>query len=152
VFWRVLGELVEYKRVQLDESYGDKGKPVIGKPLHVHCRTGAAGNTDLYQISTQLALAEVNKLLREQGRPELKVTVSALLSQLRSDGKLFDDDGKVLVTNEKENVTTQVRIGGEQKRAFITSKALLIGSRQAGVDPGFSGGEGNNAIAGVIRG
>ena len=64
VFWTTLADLVEHNIYTIDHAARDE-KNVIGKP---------AGPSDLYWISTNLALAAVNKCLREQGRPELRVT------------------------------------------------------------------------------
>src|SRR5262249_17712498 len=84
IFWSVLTALVEHEAVTFDTWRGDsKGKPVIGKPVMT------PPSADLVCISTDLALAEVNKCLRAQGKPELKVTTATLLGQLRREGRLL---------------------------------------------------------------
>jgi len=132
VFWSVLGSLVEYGIVELDDRNTKNGKPVIGKACYPRRDGIVAGRTDeLFYVSTDLALAEVNKSLRAQGKPELKVTTATLLGQLRRDGRLLDEDGQVLGP-EDDDTTKQVRIAGKAKRTFITSKAMLTSSGPSG--------------------
>jgi len=141
VFWSVLGSLVEYGTVELDDRNRDKTKLVIGKRVYGRSDGMVAGRTDeLFLVSTDLAMAEVNKTLRAQGRPELKGTMATLLGQLRRDGRLVDEDGQVL-RPEDEGTTRQRRIAGEVRRAFITSKAMLTSSGPSGASrtrPGAS--------------
>lgn len=127
VFWSILRTLMDHRLVEIDgDSQADKAKAVIGRPFYRKPDPAIAGRADLVCISTDLALAEVNKLLRAQSRPELKVSPAALLNQLRQDGKLFDDDGQPMSLGDDGGETTkQVYIGQKRRRAFITSKALF---------------------------
>jgi hypothetical protein len=123
VFWSVLGMLIEHEAVSIDTENAEKGKPVIGKRHHKRPNRVIAGNTDLYCISTGLALAAVNKHLREQGKPDLKVTETTLLAQLRNDGRLLDEDGMPL--DAASPSTRQLRIDGVRRRSFITSRSAI---------------------------
>jgi hypothetical protein len=73
-----------------------------------------------------LALAEVNRCLQAQGRSLLRITESALLQQLREDGKLLDASGQPL--DAKAKVTRAVRLAGDrQVRVFAISRKELLG-------------------------
>jgi hypothetical protein len=98
----------------------------------------------LYAISSDLALAEVNKCLRAQGRAELKVSRKVLMEQLRRDGVLLDEDGRPFSPDDS-NSTTQVRIDKKARRAFITSKSLLLGEARRPTTAGMG------VTAGVCR-
>jgi hypothetical protein len=91
----------------------------------VHGGAGGA-NPERLEISTSLALAQVKACLRQQGRSELKVTESALLQQLREDGKLLDQNGQLLAAGT--DPTRRVRLeGSKQVRAFTISCRELLG-------------------------
>jgi hypothetical protein len=128
VFWDVLGGLIEHKAISLS-SYGNDKGVIIGKPFSPGAGISAA-KPDLVYISTDLALGEVNKCLRAQGRPELKISLPTLLGQLRQEGKLFGKDGKPLSASDQDDPTFQVRLPGQRRRSFITSKALLLGMKE----------------------
>jgi hypothetical protein len=129
VFWSVLSALIEHGAVSIEPGPREAGgKPVIGKPLPPPYRQ------DLHYLSTDLALAEVNKCLRAQSRPELRVTASTLLGQLRREGRLLDMRGQALGPVGDAPPTRQPRIGGEPRRAFITSRALLNGALERYTD------------------
>lgn len=137
VFWSVLGALLDYGTVMLDDgSYQrEKHAPVIGRKVIPQANKPNPAYTDLYFISTDLALAEVNKNLRSQGRPELKVTTANLLGQLRREGRLFNLEGQVLRDHGTDRAATkQVRVEGRSRRSFITRKALLTSSSSSGSD------------------
>jgi hypothetical protein len=120
VFWDVLGDLVRHDAVALCPGEAEKGRPLVGRR--------APGGADLYCVSTGLALAAVNRCLREQGKPELRATPAALLDQLRREGRLLDAAGRPLDPEGRGPATQQVRIAGEVRRSFLTSK-LLLGAR-----------------------
>lgn len=127
VFWSVLKQLVEFKAVALDGSSHDQNRPVIGKKLYPSPDGAVVSRSDtLYCVSTDLALAEVNKSLRAQGRPELRVTPRTLLEHLCRAGYLLDDEGQPLSPG-CNNATRQRRIGGGVRRVFVTSKSRLLG-------------------------
>ena len=131
VFWTVLGNLVNFGVVELDGGNRQASKGTVIGRLADNCSNGViAGNVDLVFISTDLALGAVNRSLKEQGRPELKISHRALLGDLRRAGRVFDQNGQPLSPHdtETERQTKQVRIGNETKRAFLTSRALLVGA------------------------
>ena len=128
VFWSVLSTLVHDAAVNVDGSRSsDQGKPTIGKSYHPNPSEGVVGSVDqLCYVSTDLAMAEVNKCLRAQGRPELRVTNVTLVAQLRQDGRLFDEDGRPMSPAGDGGATRQLRIDGQVRRAFITSRRWLL--------------------------
>jgi hypothetical protein len=64
--------------------------------------------------------------LRQQGRGELKITESALLQQLREDGKLLGQSGEPLAPGV--DPTRRVPLGGgRQQRAFRIGRRELLG-------------------------
>lgn len=130
VFWSVLQTLIAHEVVAIENQSGDKGKVVIGKPLYKRADATQTGPHDLYCISTDLALAQVNICLREQGRPDLKVTAGTLLDQLRFEGRLFSEDGQPLTIEGSSGKTKQVRIDGKARRGFVTRKSVLVPSDQ----------------------
>lgn len=130
VFWSVLQTLLAHEVVAIDNQTGDKGKVVIGKPLYKRADATHTGPHDLYCISTDLALAQVNICLREQGRPDLKITAGTLLDQLRFEGRLFSEDGQPLTIEGSSGKTKQVRIDGKARRGFVTRKSVLVSSDQ----------------------
>ncbi len=120
VFLRTLGDLIRHNHVRIKDMMGmgnAENKPQIGRVV--------GPNRDRLAICTCLALAQVNISLREQGRSELKTTESALLQQLREDGKLLDQNGVPLASTAKP--TRLVRLEGGQARAFLISRRDLLG-------------------------
>jgi hypothetical protein len=132
VFLRTLADLIRFNHVRIEGLQNQRDaehKPVVGRVAGT--RRGPAGaqvtGTDQgrLEICTSLALGEVNANLRQQGRPELRVTESMLLQQLREDGKLIDQSGERL--NADAEPTRRVRLGGSQARAFMISRQELLG-------------------------
>ena len=133
VFLHTLGELVQFKHVRIDGMSGQgqemTNKPFIGRVAST--RRGPLGvqvpgpDQDRLEICTSLALSEVNKCLQQQGRPLLRVTESALLQQLREDGKLVDANGQPLEPGA--DLTRRARLGGSQVRVFSINRKVLIG-------------------------
>jgi hypothetical protein len=127
VFLRTLGELIEFNHVRIEglkETQVAEHVPLIGREVGPQIVPGATLDSTRSEIRLEicmsLALAEVNKCLRQAGRTELKTTESALLRQLREDGKLLDQKGWVL--KEGGEATRRVRLeGGGQKRVFAIS-------------------------------
>jgi hypothetical protein len=123
VFLRTLAELVRFSHVRIDGLPGQddvQHEPLVGRAVGV----GPAPGDARLVISTSLALAEVNAFLRKQGKTELKGTESALLQQLREDGKLLGPDGRPLTAGDK---TRRVWLEGRQRRAFAVSRRELLG-------------------------
>jgi hypothetical protein len=77
------------------------------------------------EVSTSLALAEVNVCLRKQGRTELRVTEGALLQQLREGDRLLGADGGPLTAGDEP--TRRVWLEGRRLRAFTVSRRELLG-------------------------
>jgi hypothetical protein len=130
VFLRILADLVQCNEVRIDGLTSQRGdadrKPMIGR---VEGNLPAVVGRELDRvlaICTTLALREVNTCLQEQGRPVLKITESALLQQLREDGKLLDANSQPL--NDSANPTRRVRFEGRQLRAFTISSRELLGT------------------------
>src|SRR5262249_50857377 len=76
IFLRTLAELIQYGRVRID-GIGQRtaeSKPLIGKLVQPQGVCGKPIGVARLEISMPLARGEVNKLLREQGSPELKAT------------------------------------------------------------------------------
>jgi len=107
IFWATLVELVSCHRVRLDTS-SEGYAPLIGK-LHSGIRRQA------YAISSELALMEVQKCLRDQARPQLPLRARDIVQQLQQEGKLSSEMGN-----------TQVRIEGQSKRCFVVDKVALF--------------------------
>jgi hypothetical protein len=78
------------------------------------------------EISTSLALMEVNRCLQVQGRSLLRITEGALLQQLREGGKLLDAGGQPL--DPRAEATRRVRLAGDrQVRVFAIGTRELLG-------------------------
>lgn len=129
VFWTMLGALIEFGHVELEvrSSQESSGKPVVGKKVYPGPDGVVAGRMDLIFISTDMAMAEVNKSLRSQGRPELKVTATTLIGELRAKGLVFDEQGQPVSGDQAG--TKQLRLNGKPKRGFVTSRSLLVGEK-----------------------
>jgi hypothetical protein len=133
VFLRTLADLISCGHVRIDglvEQRGAEYAPVIGKVPTARRGTLNAAvpvpGPGRLEIVTSVALAEVNKCLRQQSRPELKITEAALLGQLREDGKLVDQNGEPL--GPKAEPTRRVRLeGGNQARVFTLRRTELLG-------------------------
>jgi hypothetical protein len=134
VFLRTLAELIRFNHVRVSGlvAQGQEAdhKPVIGRIAGV--RSGPVGvplpgpDQGRLEICTSLALMEVNRCLQVQGRSLLRITESALLQQLREDGKLLDAMGQPL--DAKDGATRRVRLAGErQVRVFAISSKELLG-------------------------
>jgi hypothetical protein len=133
VFLRTLADLIQFGHVRIDAlpRPHTEAKPLIGQAVEspsVPVLNGlAAQRAQWLELSMDLALAEVNKLLRAEGRPELKTTHRALLQQLREDGKLLDQEGQPL-TDPKAEVTYRTRLLGQgQRRVFAIRRGELLG-------------------------
>jgi hypothetical protein len=134
VFLRTLGELISFDHVRLEGmprgSRDVENKPVVGRVVLRGLVPGdlvnGLANVERFEICTSLAMAQVNPCLRQQGRPELKITERALLQQLREDGKLLDANGAALAPDA--DPTRRVRLGGpRQVRAFAVGRRALLG-------------------------
>jgi hypothetical protein len=133
VFLGTLAELIRLRRVGIQGSnqYSSEHTPIVGRSVVPRFVAGpvltAGPNPDRFEISTSLALAEVNKCLRQQGRPDLKITGSALLQQLCEDGKLLDQNGEPLTKGSE--LTHRARLeDGRQQRVFTISRRELLGT------------------------
>ena len=134
VFLRTLAELIQYKHVRIEGLPGQlhmENKPLIGRLVRTNpapSLNGTANDSrDRLEISMSMALAEVNNCLRQQGRPDLKNSHSALLQQLREDGKLLDQEGEVLASGQKPTRLARL-VGAGQVRAFTISRRELLGN------------------------
>jgi hypothetical protein len=129
VFLRTLADLVRCSHVRVEglTQRAADNKPVIGRVAGVRPDVVPVGpDQDRLEICTSLALAQVNACLRQQGRPELKITESALLQQLREDGRLLGQDGERLPVGAE--LTRRVRLDSKrQLRAFVISRRELLG-------------------------
>jgi hypothetical protein len=134
VFLRTLAELIRFNNVRIDGlmMQGQDAAPnlVVGRLAGV--RPGPLGvplpvqDQGRLEICTSLALAQVNACLRQQGRTELKITESALLQQLREDGKLLDQNGEPLPPDSKPTRLLRLE-GARQVRVFAISRRELLG-------------------------
>src|SRR5262249_16656872 len=134
VFLRTLSELIRLGHVRVDGWIGEAGqmlRDLESKPLVGRLR-GEGGallmrqGEGRFEISTSLALAQVNACLRQQGRAALQVTERTLLGQLREDGKLLDPNGEPVAPNAE--VTRRVRLDGQQVHVFTVSRETLFGA------------------------
>ena len=135
VFVRTLAELIQFNHVRIDgmtgQSQEGNNKPVIGRVAGIR-RLSPLGtqvpgpDQERLEICTSLALSEVNQCLQRQGRPMLRVTESALLQQLREDGKLVDADGQPLGADAK--ATKTARFDNRQVRVFSMNRRTLLQS------------------------
>jgi hypothetical protein len=126
LFWNTLQELVACHQVRLDGSE-EGNAPIIGREV----RTGLAGIGGICCVSTELALAEVQRCLRDQNRPCLPLRVTEIPELLRKVGKLVDRAGTPIDPQGKGTITGQHRIAGESKRGFYIQRTA---GRNAG-DP-----------------
>ena len=133
VFCQTLSNLIQFKHVRVDglgsTNDGDS-KVLIGQlsRMNSSLRPPTVTKRDWLEISMQLALAEVNKHLRERGSPELKVTPRTLLRQLREDGKLLGADGQVIVDPKAESTYRTSRSSNlGQVNVFGISRQVLLG-------------------------
>jgi hypothetical protein len=120
VFWHTLVDLVACGRVRLDDKDRDSHAPMIGK---------AYTNPHYVWVSTEVALAEVQKSLRDQGRPHLALRPADIPALLRKEGKLLDKSGQPVPADFRGPVTHQRRLpAGELRRGFIVSRQVLDGA------------------------
>jgi hypothetical protein len=144
IFLRTLGELLAYGRVRL-QGLG----PAPGVSLDAHDRAPLVGRLqgksaiglaagDVVMVPISLALAAVQGQLRDEGRPELRVSERALLDQLAGLGCLLDDDGRTITKDgdgedgDGGKRTKPARIGGKSLRAArIPGRALLAAEADA---------------------
>ncbi len=135
VFLATLAELIRFNHVRIDgfmaHHRDGEHKPLIGRSAEIRPNAARLARGDdeqsgRFEISTQLALAEVNASLRQQSRAELRITERALLEQLREDGKLLDPNGGKLA--DDADPTRRVRIDGRrQMRTFTIRRSDLLG-------------------------
>ncbi|MBM4072795.1 MAG: hypothetical protein FJ271_28290 [Planctomycetes bacterium] len=130
VFLRTLAELIRFNHVRVEGLTVQRDaehKPLIGRVPGARPGVVLAGpDLDRLEICTSLALAQVNACLRQQGRPDLKITESALLQQLREDGRLLDQKGEPLPAGAE--LTRRVRLDNKrQMRAFVINRRELLG-------------------------
>jgi len=108
-FWNTLVQLVRCNRVRLDDS--EEGlADVIGK-LDPYL-------SDVVNVSSELALAEVQKCLREQGRSALPLRPADLANLLDKEGRIAKRTVVTIEDKDKVKLTKQVRIQGALKRCF----------------------------------
>jgi hypothetical protein len=79
------------------------------------------------EIIPEVALAEVQKSLRAQGRPELAVTKETLLEQLVAAGHLLNRKGETIRPEDTGRRLYQQRIFGEGSKTYVAAvpKAIL---------------------------
>jgi hypothetical protein len=109
VFWNTLVNLIDCRRVRLDNSESPSHAPAIGK-----CRAGS----QVAWVVPELALAEVQKTLRDQGRPSLALTAAEIPGLLRREGRLVDARGNVVRPGSNDGGVQQLRHGGGRQRGF----------------------------------
>jgi hypothetical protein len=122
IFWNTLATLVQHQRVRLSDRAEGFG-PVIGAPSKT--KLGA------FDISTELALAEVQKCLEQQGRPHLPLSIGDIPKLLDREGKIVKHDSTGRGNPDAGDRTHQVRIAGAPKRCF-TVKGRSLGIADQG--------------------
>jgi hypothetical protein len=115
IFWATLAELARCERIRFDPTETGTGA-LIGK--------WAAPHSGRSWISTELALQEVQKSLKEQGRPLLPLRPRDIIEELRREGKLVDD-----------NTSKQVRLEGDRHRCFCLDTGTLLLDDGTNCDP-----------------
>jgi hypothetical protein len=123
IFWNTLVDQVRCGRVRFDEYESHSHAPVIGK--YDFATTPA--RKAIVWVSTEMALAEVQKSLRDQGRPPLPLRPQQIPELLKKEGKLLDRSGQPIPADAKGSVTQQRRLipGEPAKRGFILAKDRL---------------------------
>jgi hypothetical protein len=130
VFLRMLGDLIRFNHVRINElpQQDAQHKPIIGRMKLIRTvpgRTLTPPNHQCLEICTSLALMEVNRCLQQTGKQPLRITESALLQQLRDDGRLLDANGQPLKPDD--DPTRRVRLDkSRQVRAFRVSRSQLL--------------------------
>jgi len=90
VFLDTLRELVQWGQVKVTNHHVDNTKdhaPTIGK-------IERTGSCQAVFLSVAMALGEVQKNLRDRGRPVLRATEQTLIGQLRQDGHLLEEKSR----------------------------------------------------------
>jgi hypothetical protein len=136
VFMETLGELIRHGHVAIDgyPCCNPHGARVIGKERGAARGMPRLPNTQkkpsdaVFEISTTLAREVVNESLRKQGRRLLVLSDSALLNQLKTDGKLMGQGGAVLDADDQFEPTHRTRLDGRQIRCITVSKKALLGN------------------------
>jgi hypothetical protein len=110
IFLSTLRHLIAWERVRID-GYTEAPRSAeprdpIGKRDHIF--------SDDILVSIPLALAAVQRCLRDQGRPELRLTPPTLIRQLREDGLVSPD------------ATRNVRLDGTQAKCVRMEWGVLM--------------------------
>jgi hypothetical protein len=128
IFWETLCDLVGYGRVRTDDREPGNA-PVIGRGPDRFPHPS-------YFVCTELALAEVQRSLQAQGRPQIPLRAQEIPDLLRKEGKLVDRDGRPIPADGRGGVTGQHRVvpGEAARRGFYVSGAALrrTGDERAG--------------------
>ena len=109
IFLSTLRHLIDWERVRID---GYSEGP------HSADHRDTVGRKDLFSgdifVSIPLALAVVQRCLREQGRPELRLTPQTLVRQFRQDGHVRPESSK------------NVRLDGPPKKCVRMTWEVLM--------------------------
>jgi hypothetical protein len=121
IFWGTLSDLVRHGHVRLDQADDDSRGEAIGKYL--------PASRQLVLVSSELALAAVQKSLTDQKRPPLSLRPEEIPGLLRKEGRLRDRSGKPVAPESPGpgGGTAQLRLerGGPAKRGFIVADQEL---------------------------
>jgi hypothetical protein len=143
VFLSALKVLVMSGQVQITKWHPQDGmggncecKLVVGKVAGPR-----PGRPVAFDIATTLALAEVQNLLRRQGKTPLAVTEKALIQQLVRDGKLLDRDNRPIPPETGGDHTWAAKVAGVTRNVFRIRADELIGESTTAI-PNPGGGPG----------
>lgn len=121
IFLDTLRDLISFGKVSIEGGMHTNNNPLapqIGKVVQ--------GKSNLWYINPRMAMEQVQRSLREQGRQPLKVSANALLEQLQQAGKLRDDKGNVYTGPVTAVNQGRPTIVGKRRRCFILEDKELI--------------------------
>ena len=140
VFLDDLRAQLEWGRVRLEGHGGPAGGEGRGAVIGRVVAGGAAGEGRVAELSMSLALAAVQRSLRQQGRPPLPVSEKTLIAQLEAEGLLLDGDGRRIQPGRGGSRSRQVRIERRRVRVIRMKPADLLGPDDLVPDGGAAPG------------
>jgi hypothetical protein len=136
IFLESLRSLLDWGQVRFEGQSGSKGHgasdgrskaTVVGRVV-AGCSADDGEEGRVVELSLAMALQAVQRSLRQQGRPAIRISEKTLIAQLEAEGLVLDRANRPIAPGQSGGKSRQVRIDGSRVRVIRMNLDDLLGS------------------------